>query len=207
MSNSDLDQPAYPAGNTPPTTQEQILQAALACFAEKGYHKATMDDIVAASGLSKGTLYWHFKSKHELFISLIDWFLLSVSEEAAHAWTDDMSAADKIRALMMTVIANTDEIVPFFRVTIDFWSQTWEDEQLRERFDKLLDDFQMQLTAIIEEGISTGEFQVADASHLSVALLGMVDSLVLYRTLLGDKVEVQPTMEAMLDVLIRGLQG
>ena len=41
--------------------RQQILSAAMTCFIAKGYHRATMDDIVVESGLSKGTLYWYFK--------------------------------------------------------------------------------------------------------------------------------------------------
>ena len=51
--------------------KQEIYQAALTCFQQKGYHRATMDDIVVESGLSKGTLYWYFKSKKELFLSLV----------------------------------------------------------------------------------------------------------------------------------------
>ena len=38
----------------------QIYQAALACFNRKGYYRTTMDDIVAESVLSKGSLHWYF---------------------------------------------------------------------------------------------------------------------------------------------------
>jgi len=57
------------------------LQAALACFAQKGYYQTSMDDIVAQSELSKGALYWHFKSKQELFVALIEWFMLELGEQ------------------------------------------------------------------------------------------------------------------------------
>ncbi|MCM2533186.1 TetR/AcrR family transcriptional regulator [Neobacillus pocheonensis] len=49
-----------------------ILESALKCFGEKGYHLTTMDDIVAYSKMSKGLLYNYFKSKEELYISLMD---------------------------------------------------------------------------------------------------------------------------------------
>ena len=52
----------------------QILEAALQCFASKGFHTATMDDLVRASGLSKGSLYWHFESKEQVFLALFDAF-------------------------------------------------------------------------------------------------------------------------------------
>ena len=42
-----------------------ILAAASACFSRKGFHRTTMDEIVAESGLSKGTLYWYYKSKNK----------------------------------------------------------------------------------------------------------------------------------------------
>ncbi len=54
--------------------KQQILQSATLVFARLGFNKATMDDIVAESGLSKGTLYWYFKSKDEIIIAILDGF-------------------------------------------------------------------------------------------------------------------------------------
>ena len=52
-------------------TRQRILEAALSCFMRQGYNSTTMDDIAGESGTSKGTLYWYFKSKEELFESAI----------------------------------------------------------------------------------------------------------------------------------------
>jgi len=52
--------------------RSQILEAALRCFAHQGYHQTTMDDIVEESGLSKGTLYWYYESKKEIFLSVTE---------------------------------------------------------------------------------------------------------------------------------------
>ncbi|MEE8474443.1 MAG: helix-turn-helix domain-containing protein, partial [Myxococcota bacterium] len=54
------------------------MRAALHCFAGKGFHAATMDDLVRAAGLSKGSLYWHFDSKEEVFLALFDAFALEL---------------------------------------------------------------------------------------------------------------------------------
>ena len=51
--------------------KNQILQAATNVFSRLGFHKARMDDIVEESGLSKGTLYWYFKSKDDIVSALI----------------------------------------------------------------------------------------------------------------------------------------
>ncbi len=55
-------------------TRARILEAAARVFAEKGYHETRMDDIVAASSASKGSLYFHFPNKEEIFFGLIETF-------------------------------------------------------------------------------------------------------------------------------------
>ena len=50
--------------------REQIVEAALACFARAGYHATTMADVAAQAGVSKGTPYLYFESKEALFIAL-----------------------------------------------------------------------------------------------------------------------------------------
>src|SRR4029078_12032420 len=59
---------------TTPATRDKILQAALQVFAEKGYHRALVDDIVRASHTSKGAVYHHFPNKEALFLALVDAF-------------------------------------------------------------------------------------------------------------------------------------
>jgi TetR/AcrR family transcriptional repressor of uid operon len=52
--------------------RDQIIAAALACFARAGYHATTMADVAAEAGVSKGTPYLYFQSKEALFIELHD---------------------------------------------------------------------------------------------------------------------------------------
>lgn len=52
--------------------REQILSAARRCFVDQGYHPTRMDDIAKAANLSKGGVYFHFKSKQEVFNTLVE---------------------------------------------------------------------------------------------------------------------------------------
>jgi AcrR family transcriptional regulator len=195
-----------PVGDKKGRTRAQILQAALTCFADKGYHQTSMDDIVAESGLSKGALYWHFKSKQELFLSLVETYMSAYSQEAAHAWQEEMPATDKIRTYIKFFVDSSEQLLPFFRVTIDFWAQTSEDEQLRAIFDRMLADFQQQLGALIEEGVAAGKFRPVDAPKLALGLVAALDALALYKTLLTDKIDIQGSAETLLAVVIAGLK-
>ncbi|MDX9974761.1 MAG: helix-turn-helix domain-containing protein, partial [FCB group bacterium] len=54
----------------PDERPNQILSAAVEVFAEKGFRAATMDEIAAAAGITKGTIYLYFASKEELFLAM-----------------------------------------------------------------------------------------------------------------------------------------
>jgi len=56
----------------PPERRRQILRAARELFAQSGYHGVTVDAIAQRAGISKGTVYWYFKSKQEIFQLLFD---------------------------------------------------------------------------------------------------------------------------------------
>jgi AcrR family transcriptional regulator len=54
------------------SSRDQLLEAAARVFARSGYHGASMSEIAAQAGFSKGALYWNFASKEDLFFALLD---------------------------------------------------------------------------------------------------------------------------------------
>ena len=202
----NLTEPTQIPLNKKTVTREQILQAALTCFANKGYHRTTMDDIVAESGLSKGTLYWHFESKKELFISLLSWLIFDFEQEA-FVCPDSISAGDKIRTIAMLFVDRFEQIIPFTKVILDFWAQTFDDEQVQQMFNSLLQHFQEQLGSIIAEGIASGEFRAVDENQVTLALMGMLDSLWLYSSILENTIDLRGTVETTVEICIAGLQS
>src|SRR3990170_1288393 len=65
-------------------TRERILEAAVKVFATKGYHDTKVDDIVAESKTSKGSFYFYFPSKQDIFLALVDTFA-DLLESRLHA--------------------------------------------------------------------------------------------------------------------------
>ena len=57
-----------------PDTRNRILEAAVNVFASKGYHDTRVDDIVRDSNTSKGSFYFYFPSKQDIFFALVDTF-------------------------------------------------------------------------------------------------------------------------------------
>jgi TetR/AcrR family fatty acid metabolism transcriptional regulator len=93
-------------------TRERILRAALAAFASRGYHRVSVDDIVRASGTSKGAVYHHFPNKEALFLALVDGLadrLAGAVSEAIDGATGALAKVEgAIRAGLETFAANRD---------------------------------------------------------------------------------------------------
>ena len=53
-------------------TREYLLRAAAQVFAERGFHEATLDEVAAAAGFTKGAVYSNFKNKEDLFLALLE---------------------------------------------------------------------------------------------------------------------------------------
>ena len=64
--------PTTPSSDRRSATRAKLLDAALDVFAEKGLHGASVDDLAAAAGFTKGALYSNFATKEELFGAVID---------------------------------------------------------------------------------------------------------------------------------------
>ncbi len=153
--------------------RQQILEAALDCFADKGYHAARMDDIVRASGLSKGALYWHFKNKDEIFLELFDCFEALVWQGWDAIETD--SPAEHLRRqgeiVLTTLLAS--------RQLLDAWIEFIRHPLVRKRFAHIYSESRRQIGDIVREGIRTKEFRHAQPEHVAAAYTALVEGLIL----------------------------
>ena len=91
--------------------RRQILDAARDVFARRGYHAATIDDIVAATGVARGTFYLYFDDKRAVFEALIDGFSARIAMAVARIVVDDPArpiaaqARDNVRAILAVCLA------------------------------------------------------------------------------------------------------
>ena len=89
-----------PRNKYPEQTVEKILNAAAALFAEKGYAHTTLQDIIDATGLSKGAVYHHFQSKEEIAARVGDRLGTQVTGELARIRDDAaLTGLQKLQAV------------------------------------------------------------------------------------------------------------
>ena len=142
----------------PEVRKNEIIDAAEKLFASKGYDKATVNDILTATGIAKGTFYYYFKSKEEVLDAIIRRRIDAGLERAkAIVSRHELSPVQKILAAILAQKSQNpveEEFIPVLH------------EQTNALFhQKVLIDCVTRLTpvlaAIAEEGIEKGVFNTA----------------------------------------------
>jgi AcrR family transcriptional regulator len=185
----------------------QILQAALTSFASKGYHQTTMDDIVQEAGLSKGGLYWHFKSKKELFLELFQSLISDTEAILLAGMSSAANATQKLDAAleMLTALSTADEFKDIIPLMIDVWAQNIQDPDVNEIALGVYNQFRRPVVQVIEQGISSGEFKPVNASAYASILLAIYDGLMVQWIIDPSLVNWEAVNATVKNTLVAGL--
>jgi AcrR family transcriptional regulator len=139
--------------------RQSIIDAAKELFYEKGFQMTTMEDIAAASELSKGTLYLYFGSKDELYISIILEGFRIIDEKLKEISASDMELVDKGRAMFMTFVEHCLANREYFRITQYFLSERVRGnlpEKLIESVSTYTSELLGYVADLVGEGKKTG---------------------------------------------------
>lgn len=162
---------------------------------------ATMDDIVAESGLSKGTLYWYFPSKKELFVSLLDDTMVHFGEEwQASIAASDMGAIEKLKIGLTSFKNEMSSMAPMVNILLEAWALLRHDEEVEQRLREFYLPYVEMMTAIIQDGIDEGVFSVKSPQDSAIVIVTLFDGILLAISTglyLGDWNKTLDTAEVM----------
>jgi AcrR family transcriptional regulator len=147
--------------------KEKILEAALLCFNEKGYHKTSIDDIAIKGKISKGGIYYHFKSKDELFLKLFNFRLNRYIEQLKSYIQEESDPEKRIRILIQKWGLILKENEDFFKFCMEFSSMGAREKDIRKEMTSFYKSSVETFSQIIKEGISSGEFENVDAERIA----------------------------------------
>ncbi|MHA2142415.1 MAG: TetR/AcrR family transcriptional regulator [Candidatus Thorarchaeota archaeon] len=186
---------------------DTILGAAESLFSEKGYHGTSMDDIVKASGYSKGAIYGHFDSKEQLFLSVLEKQTDTSLEGVKSLFSPDDSAWTKLeKTLALLPDSMFDESDEQCRLTFELQLQASRQKSWRSKIQKQYSRALRFLAEIIEEGQETGEFRKdVDAESLAGILIGSSNGLSLYALVTGKSFDWNKIKDTLRVVVNSGI--
>jgi len=150
--------------------KEHILETALRCFNETGYHLTSLDTIAHAAGISKGGLYYHFQSKNALFIELFNYRGRKYLEQV-HAYARGIKDPAERLAVFVSRASNIlKDNQDFMRFFLEFMAIGARDTEIRQ----VMTDYYKMSTAnfssIIEDGIANGVFYAENSCDVARAV-------------------------------------
>lgn len=188
--------------------RDRIIRAAVQVFSEKGYHRATIADVVGRSGLSVGAIYTHFTGKEELFLQSCDLISGQGLDELAIRLAPLTSTADRLSMAIAYYVESIDEFqgAPGQVGLVRAWAEAGEEPGVREMLARRRERLVGAAQLLLREGIARGELPVwIDVDGLARGFLALLDGLLLQRIEAGDSYRPEESIRratALLDVLL-----
>ena len=212
-------EPTQPADSGPRQRRkearpQELLDAALTLFVEKGFAASRAEEVAQRAGVSKGTLYLYYSSKEELFKAVVRQKLSSLiaeGEEAAssfggsssellayllHTWWERVgnTPAAGIHKIVLSEVRNFPELAQFYT-------------------DEVIIPADRLFSSCVQRGIDSGEFRPMPVHEVAQALMAPLIFMAIHRHSFGacpvrGGVDVDPTLvlDTHLDLVLRGLE-
>lgn len=160
--------------------REEILSAAERKFSENGFFKTSMAEIAEAAQFAMGTVYRFFKSKEDIYISLVEAKIEELLRLLDEAIQGPASAQEKLRAVVQVKLAFADQNRAFFRIYVSEWSGfEWT---MKSAFgERVWKHYLAQINLVanvVREGMKNGEFRKVHPKDTSLAFHGMLNSTI-----------------------------
>jgi AcrR family transcriptional regulator len=186
--------------------RNQILDAAEKVFAGQGFNQARMDDIVSESGLSKGALYWYYKSKDAIILALLDRVFIAEMEEAEKLIAQPGSAEERIRVLALSAVREIRHFEPIMSLGYEFVALAARRREVRERLKSYYQRYTEILAQVIRQGIESGEFDDVDAVNAAMTIIGMYEGLALMWFIDPQSLDWNEMAHVPMDVFLTGIR-
>ncbi|GAA2069447.1 TetR family transcriptional regulator [Streptomyces albiaxialis] len=184
----------------------QIFKAAAAVFARQGYHGARMDDIVKESGLSKGALYWYFKSKEELATGLVNQMLTHESEALEAVVSNPEPAVDRLRFVSSSFARDLTENPEKASLTLELLSLARTVPEIRECFSSHHEHFVDQISRLLAD-LRGSRPSAPETRAAALALSALIDGMVLRWTLATPPFDLEKALRETIDALVQEASG
>jgi AcrR family transcriptional regulator len=187
-----------------PATRDRILDAALEVFARKGYHRASVDDIVRASATSKGAVYHHFPNKEAVFLALVDDFARRLAARVAAAIAGRHGALAKVEGALVAALstfADDERLARLILLEAVSLGPVYQAKraEVAGRFAALIQGY-------LDEAAADGSIPTLDTRVATLAWLGAINEVVI-QWLHGSVRDLTATIPALTRILLDSIRA
>ena len=184
-------------------TKRKIFETSMKLFAEKGYDATSIEEITATVGVAKGTLYYHFSSKEEIFNFLVEEGLKLLQNSIDIKTAKRENYIDKIKAIVLIqikIVAKYEDIITILL------SQFWGNEERNEKCQNHVYEYISKIEKIVQDGINKKEIKNGDARAIASEIYGLICSTLIYKKREGINMDIMKLYHEYENTVINGLR-
>ena len=184
-------------------TKRKIFETSMKLFADKGYDATSIEEITATVGVAKGTLYYHFSSKEEIFNFLVDEGVKLLKNSISIKTAKMNNSIDKIRAIVLIQIKILFKYENFMTIIL---SQIWGNDERSKLCKKYVFEYIQMIEEIIKEGIKKKEIVNKDTDIIASGIFGFTCSSFIYK-MRHEEVDVQKLFDEIDNLFLKKLRA
>jgi TetR/AcrR family fatty acid metabolism transcriptional regulator len=186
--------------------QKQILEAAIAEFAQHGFHETRMEDIALRSGLSKGAVYLYYKSKDAIIAALLR-TLFAWELRGTRAIVDgEGSATERLLAITRMFADELDRMLIAMPIFLEFYAVAFRQASVREHLSQMYERYREPLATLIRQGIDRGEFRAVAPDDVALTCVALIEGLTLLWAMNPRGIAWREQAETAVHLLLDGLR-
>lgn len=185
-------------------TKRKIFETSMKLFAEKGYDATSIEEITATVGVAKGTLYYHFTSKEEIFNFLVEEGMKLLHNSIDIKTSKLNSNIDKLKAIVLIQIKI---VVKYENLITILLNQFWGKEDRNKKCQQHIFEYIKKIEKIVEAGIQNGEIKKGNPEAIASEIYGLICSSLVYKIRSNKELDVIGLYHEFENTLINGLKA
>jgi AcrR family transcriptional regulator len=166
-----------------------------------------MDDIVEESGLSKGTLYWYFKSKEDIINAILRRLFTGELENLESLLEAEGSVGERLVQLTADRVIGMKRMSSLVPIIFEFYAVAVHQQWVKQFIGEYFAHFRQLLETLIQQGINRGEFRPVNAQEAAISLASLYEGLTIHWLMDPQTVQWDILSESSIPLLLDGLKA
>jgi AcrR family transcriptional regulator len=185
--------------------RSQIIESAIKVFAREGIANTRMDDVANESGLSKGLLYWYFKSKEEIIMAIADFLFSTEFRKIQNISIEGQTAHDCLEDFSNVFIQDLQGILKLAPIIYEFYALAFRNTTVRRMMHEYLQRFVKIIEPIVQYGMDHGEFTPGNAQAVSITIGATFEGTLLLWAYAPDMFQPEKQLHLSMQLLLQGI--
>ena len=184
-------------------TKRKIFETSMRLFAKKGYENTSIEEITATVGVAKGTLYYHFSSKEEIFDFLVSEGIKLLQNSVDIKTSKYSNYIDKIKAIVLIQIKIVDKYEDLITILL---SQFYGNEARNQKCKEYIYEYIKKIEDIVKKGIDEKQIKQGDEKIYASEIYGLICSSLVYKLRDKENFEIGRVYKEFENTIIKGLK-